>query len=58
MFLCLMREHSLRVSTSPEIQEDLPVPGDPATMIPEKWNKMEEIILQVRVVFARVKIVS
>ena len=36
MFLCLMREHSLRVSTSPEIQDDLPVPDGPATIIPRK----------------------
>ena len=36
-----MREHSLRVSTRPEIQDDLPVPGGPATMIPEKQKKME-----------------
>ena len=57
VFLCLIREHSLRVSTSPEIQEDLPVPGGPATMIPEKWNEMEQITLRVSL-FARVKIVS
>ena len=41
MFLCLISEHSLRVSTSPEMQDDLPVPGGPATMIPTtvKSNK-------------------
>lgn len=41
MFLCFIREHSLRVSTSPEMQDDLPVPGGPATMIPgeEKQKK-------------------
>ena len=41
MFLCFISEHSLRVSTSPEMQDDLPVPGGPATMIPgeEKQTK-------------------
>ena len=34
VFLCLMKEHSLRVSTRAEIQEDFPVPGGPATIIP------------------------
>ena len=43
MFLCLMREHSLSVSTSPEIQDDLPVPGGPATIIPR--NKTNETAL-------------
>lgn len=38
MFLCFVSEHSLRVSTSPEIQEDLPVPGGPATMIPKRYR--------------------
>lgn len=45
VFLCLISEHSLRVSTSPEMQDDFPVPGGPATMIPRevKSSKTDEI---------------
>lgn len=57
VFLCLMREHSLRVSTSPEIQDDLPVPGGPATIIPRKkmneWNSVNSMCAEGHTIFTR-----
>lgn len=36
MFLCLVLEHSVRVSIKADMHVDLPVPGGPATIIPTK----------------------